>query len=192
MKIRVVIADDDIITRTDLKERVVEQGYIIVGEASDGIEAVEQCRLNEPDLILMDIKMPLVNGLDAAKIIYDEKLSDCIVIISAYSNKNLVDSAGDIGVMGYIVKPFQNNTLFPAIEIALKRCKEISGLKCKMEESNRRLNNRIVIDKAKGILMKRKGMTEERAYQYIRSMSMDKRKSMKDVSEMIIMSDELL
>lgn len=192
MKIRVVIADDDIITRMDLKERLVERGYIVVGEASDGIEAIEQCRLKEPDLTLMDIKMPLLNGLDAAKTIYDEDLSDCIVMISAYSDKNLVDIAGDIGVMGYIVKPFRDNALFPAIEIALKRCEEMTILKCEMEESNRRLNNRIVVDKAKGILMQRKGMTEESAYQYIRNMSMDKRKSMKDVAEMIIMSNEIL
>lgn len=192
MKIRVVIADDDIITRMDLKERLVERGYMVVGEASDGIEAIEQCRLKEPDLTLMDIKMPLLNGLDAAKTIYDEDLSDCIVMISAYSDKNLVDIAGDIGVMGYIVKPFRDSALFPAIEIALKRCEEMSILKCEMEESNRRLNNRIVVDKAKGILMQRKGMTEESAYQYIRNMSMDKRKSMKDVAEMIIMSNEIL
>lgn len=192
MKIRVVIAADDIITRMDLKERLVERGYIVVGEASDGIEAIEQCRLKEPDLTLMDIKMPLLNGLDAAKTIYDEDLSDCIVMISAYSDKNLVDIAGDIGVMGYIVKPFRDNALFPAIEIALKRCEEMTILKCEMEESNRRLNNRIVVDKAKGILMQRKGMTEESAYQYIRNMSMDKRKSMKDVAEMIIMSNEIL
>lgn len=192
MKIRVVIADDDIITRMDLKERLVERGYMVVGEASDGIEAIEQCRLKEPDLTLMDIKMPLLNGLDAAKTIYDENLSDCIVMITAYSDKNLVDIAGDIGVMGYIVKPFRDNALFPAIEIALKRCEEMTILKCEMEESNRRLNNRIVVDKAKGILMQRKGMTEESAYQYIRNMSMDKRKSMKDVAEMIIMSNEIL
>lgn len=192
MKIRVVIADDDIITRMDLKERLVERGYMVVGEASDGIEAIEQCRLKEPDLTLMDIKMPLLNGLDAAKTIYDEDLSDCIVMITAYSDKNLVDIAGDIGVMGYIVKPFRDNALFPAIEIALKRCEEMTILKCEMEESNRRLNNRIVVDKAKGILMQRKGMTEESAYQYIRNMSMDKRKSMKDVAEMIIMSNEIL
>lgn len=192
MKIRVVIADDDIITRMDLKERLVERGYMVVGEASDGIEAIEQCRLKEPDLTLMDIKMPLLNGLDAAKTIYDEDLSDCIVMISAYSDKNLVDIAGDIGVMGYIVKPFRDSALFPAIEIALKRCEEMTILKCEMEESNRRLNNRIVVDKAKGILMQRKGMTEESAYQYIRNMSMDKRKSMKDVAEMIIMSNEIL
>ena len=132
MKIRVVIADDDIITRMDLKERLVERGYIVVGEASDGIEAIEQCRLKEPDLTLMDIKMPLLNGLDAAKTIYDEDLSDCIVMISAYSDKNLVDIAGDIGVMGYIVKPFRDNALFPAIEIALKRCEEMTILKCEM------------------------------------------------------------
>lgn len=121
--IRVVIADDEPITRMDLKELLSEEGYQVVGEAADGFDAVEACKQSRPDLVLMDIKMPLLDGLSAAKILFEENLADTVMMLTAYSEREFVDEAKHIGVAGYLVKPIDEKSLVPSIELAVARSK---------------------------------------------------------------------
>lgn len=192
MCLKVIIADDEAITRADLKERLHSRGYAVVGEAADGFEAIELCKEKKPDLALIDIKMPILDGLGAAKVIHDERLANCIIMISAYSDEKYVLTCADIGAMGYIVKPFQDNVIFPSIEIAVKRSHEMNKLKSEVVEKEKKLQERKLIDKAKGIVMKRNSLSENEAYEYLRLISMNKRKPMKDVAEIIIMNDNIL
>lgn len=192
MCIKVVIADDEAITRTDLRERLQMHGYQVVGEATDGFDAIEVCREVNPDLVLMDIKMPILDGLGAAQIIHDENLAGCIIMITAYSDTKYVDRSNEIGVMGYISKPFRDNSLFPTIEIAVKRSQEMNRLKKELEDEKRKLEERKVIDRAKGIIMAQNSMTEKDAYEYLRMVSMNKRKPMRVVAEMIILNDKYI
>lgn len=192
MCLKVIIADDEAITRADLRERLQLHGYEVVGEAADGFDAIEVCRELHPELILLDIKMPMLDGLGAAKIIHDEDLAECIIMLTAYSDTKYVKSSSDIGVMGYIVKPFQDNALIPAIEIAIKRSQDMKILKNQLKEKERKLQERKLIDKAKGIIMIQNALTEKDAYEYIRMVSMNKRKSMKEVAEIIIMNHKYL
>lgn len=192
MCLKVIIADDEAITRADLKERLHSHGYAVVGEAADGLEAIELCKEKGPDLALIDIKMPILDGLGAAKVIHDERLANCIIMISAYSDEKYVSTCADIGAMGYIVKPFQDNVIFPAIEIAVKRSHDMNKLKNEVVEKEKKLQERKLIDKAKGIVMERNALNENEAYEYLRLISMNKRKPMKDVAEMIIMNDRIL
>lgn len=191
MGLKVIIADDEAIMRTDLKERLEERGYEVVGEAADGFEAIELCQEHHPDLALLDIKMPLLDGLGAAKVIHDENTAGCIVMVSAYSDKKYVSSSAEIGVMGYIVKPFQDNAIFPAIEIAVKRSGDMNKLKLAVKEKEAKLEERKLIDKAKGIVMKKEALDEKEAYEYLRSLSMNKRKTMKEIAEIIILNDRI-
>lgn len=123
--IRVVIADDEPITRMDLKELLSEEGYQVVGEAADGFDAVEACKQSRPDLVLMDIKMPLLDGLSAAKILFEENLADTVMMLTAYSEREFVDEAKHIGVAGYLVKPIDEKSLVPSIELAVARSKDM-------------------------------------------------------------------
>lgn len=134
----------------------------------------------------------MLDGLGAAKIIHDEDLAECIIMLTAYSDTKYVKSSSDIGVMGYIVKPFQDNALIPAIEIAIKRSQDMKILKNQLKEKERKLQERKLIDKAKGIIMIQNALTEKDAYEYIRMVSMNKRKSMKEVAEIIIMNHKYL
>lgn len=187
----VVIADDEPITRMDLTEILSEAGYNVVGEASDGFDAVEICRKLKPDLILMDIKMPLLDGLKASKIINNENLAGCIVLLTAYSGKNFIEEAKMAGVMGYVVKPINENSLLPAIEIAISKGNEIKEIKNESLKNKQSLEDRKKIEKAKGILMKHHGLDEKQAYDRIRKISMDKRCQMKNIAEIIILNSEI-
>ena len=178
--IRVVIADDEPITRMDLKELLSEEGYQVVGEAADGFDAVEACKQSRPDLVLMDIKMPLLDGLSAAKILFEENLADTVMMLTAYSEREFVDEAKHIGVAGYLVKPIDEKSLVPSIELAVARSKD-------MEKVSERLENRSIIEKAKGLVMTREGMTEQDAYDYIRKLSQTKNLSMRRVSKIILL-----
>lgn len=188
---KIVIADDEPITRMDLREMLETAGYNVVGEASDGFDAIELCRKHKPDLILMDIKMPLLDGINACKIINEDELSDSIILLTAYSDKNFIERAKEVGVIGYLVKPIDDRALLPAIEIALSKGKEFKNIKKEIKTANEKLEARKVIEKAKGIVMKQKNIDEESAYAYIRELSMNKRTSMREISEIIIMSNNL-
>lgn len=185
--IRVVIADDEPITRMDLKELLSEEGYQVVGEAADGFDAVEACKQSRPDLVLMDIKMPLLDGLSAAKILFEENLADTVMMLTAYSEREFVDEAKHIGVAGYLVKPIDEKSLVPSIELAVARSKDMRKLRKDMEKVSERLENRSIIEKAKGLVMTQEGMTEQDAYDYIRKLSQTKNLFMRRVSEIILL-----
>lgn len=186
---KVVIADDEPITRMDLREMLEGLGYEVVGEASDGFDAVELCRKHSPDLVLLDIKMPLLDGLNASKIIQDENLADCIVLLTAYSGSDFIEKAKKVGAMGYIVKPVDEKSLLPTLEVAISKGKDFKRIKSEMEKTTQKLEERKIIEKAKGILMEEKKISEQAAYDTIRKLSMDKRCSMKSIAEAIILSN---
>ena len=184
--IRVVIADDEPITKLDLKELLGEAGYDVVAEVSDGFDAVENCKRLHPDLVLLDIKMPFLDGLSAAKIIYEEGLADTIIMLTAYSEREFIEQAKDCGVGGYLVKPIDEKSLVPNIELAVTRCKEMKRLRKDIAKVNERLENRSIIEKAKGRVMTEQALNEQEAYDYIRKLSQTKNLSMRRVSEMIL------
>lgn len=190
MNKRIVIADDEPITRMDIREMLEEAGYNVVGEASDGFDAIEMCKKFLPNIVIMDIKMPLLDGINASKIIIQENLADGIILLSAYSDTNFVEKAKEAGVIGYLVKPLDNKSLMPAVEVALAKAKEIKDIKTNMINVQKKLEARKIIEKAKGILMSEQGITEEEAYSMIRNLSMKKRVTMEDISEIIIMSKD--
>jgi response regulator NasT len=185
---RIVIAEDQPITRMDILEILTEAGYDVVGTASDGLDAIKICRSLKPDLVLMDIKMPLLDGLKASKILLEEEIVQCIVLLTAYSTKEFINEAKDIGVMGYVVKPINKKNLLPPIEIALSKYEEIKQMKKNILEFEEKLEARKLIEKAKGILMNKGDITEEDAYNMIRKLSMDKRVPMKEVAKAIILN----
>ncbi|NCB63700.1 MAG: response regulator [Clostridia bacterium] len=184
--IRVVIADDEPITRMDLRELLIEEGYDVVAEAPDGFDAVESCKQFHPDLVLLDIKMPFLDGLSAAKIIYEEDLADTVIMLTAYSEREFIDQAKNVGVGGYLVKPIDEKSLVPNIELAVARSKEMRCLRKDMEKVSERLENRSIIEKAKGLVMQEQSMTEQDAYDYIRKLSQAKNISMRRVAEIIL------
>lgn len=187
--ISVAIADDEPISRMDLKELLTEGGYTVLSEVSDGFDAVEQCKLYHPDLVILDIKMPFLDGISAAKIIYEEDLADTIIMLTAYSEREFIDQAKGCGVSGYLVKPIDEKSLVPSIELALARSQELKRLRKDMEKVSERLKSRSVIEKAKGIIMQEQGMTEQEAYDYIRKLSLDKHLSMRRVAEIILVKN---
>ena len=184
--IRVVIADDEPISRMDLKELLTEGGYTVVAEVSDGFDAVENCKLYHPDLVLLDIKMPILDGLAAAKIIYEEELADTIIMLTAYSEREFVEQAKDYGVSGYLVKPIDEKSLIPNIELVVAQSKEMKRLRKDMAKVSERLANRSIIEKAKGQVMQEQNLSEQEAYHYIRKLSQLKGLSMRRVAEMIL------
>jgi len=184
--IRVVIADDEPITRMDIKEMLESVGYTVIQEAADGFDAVEACKKYHPDLVLIDIKMPLLDGLAATRIINEELLADTIMILTAYSEKNFVEQAKAVGASGYLVKPIEERALIPSIELAMARSAEMKKLRIDMQKVTDRLENRVLIEKAKGRIMVENKMTESEAYDYIRKLSLEKAVSMRRVAEIIL------
>ena len=192
MKTRVVIADDDVITRLDIREALEFQGYEVVGEAADGIDAVELCADLKPDVVLLDVKMPVMDGLTAAKIIGGAGNDIAIIMLTAYNDKQFVDKAGEFGVLGYLVKPVDEKSLAPTIEIAVKRLKEFRELKKTVEGQEKKLEERKIIEKAKGILIQNNSISEDEAYKYLRTISMNKRKTIVEVAKIIIETESML
>uniref|UniRef100_A0A7C3SS12 Transcriptional regulatory protein PdtaR n=1 Tax=Dictyoglomus turgidum TaxID=513050 RepID=A0A7C3SS12_9BACT len=188
--IRVLIAEDEPIVRMDIKEILEGQGYEVVGEASDGQVAVELARKLKPDVIIMDIRMPNLDGIEAAKILTQEEIAP-IIFLTAYSDKELVEKAKEVGVISYIVKPFKESDLFPAIEIAIARFKEFQLLRKEVGDLKDALETRKLVDRAKGLLMDREGLKEHEAFRLIQKASMDKRKPMKEIAQAIILAYEL-
>lgn len=189
---RIVIADDEPITRMDIKEMLEEAGYDVVAEASDGFDAIEMCKKHLPDLIIMDIKMPLLDGLNASKIIIKEEIADGVVLLSAYSDKTFVEKAKEAGVIGYLVKPLDNKSLIPTMEVCFSKSKEMKEMRKTIKSIEKKLEARKVIEKAKGILMKNEGISEQEAYASIRNLSMKKRVTMEEISQIILMSEEVI
>ena len=186
--IRIVIADDEPIIKMDVREILELSGYDVVGEASDGFEAVEVCRRENPDLVLMDIKMPMLDGLKAAEMINKEKLARCVLMLTAYNEKAMLEQAKDADVMGYIVKPVDEKSLIPAIEIALAKQSKIEEMNNEYEKTRIALESRKYIDRAKGILMEKKKMSELEAYSYMRKVAMDKECTIARIAQTIILS----
>jgi AmiR/NasT family two-component response regulator len=182
----IVLADDEPITRMDLHELLESAGYKVVAEASDGFDAVEACRKFRPDLVLMDIKMPLLDGLSASRLIAQEDLVDAIVLLTAYKEMEFINEAKSIGISGYLVKPIDEKSLVPSIELLVARGREIKKLRKEVKKVSDRLGNRSVIERAKGRVMEEQRMTESQAYTYIKDLSLCKGLSMRDISEIIL------
>jgi response regulator NasT len=162
-------------------------GYQVVGEALDGRAAIDLAREVRPDLVVMDIKMPEMDGITAARVLVEERIS-AVLLVSAYSDRDLVDGAKDAGVLGYVTKPFGEAQLVPALEVALARFREFLALERDLGDTRSALETRRVVDRAKGILMDRHGLKEEEAFRRIQKLSMDTRKSMREVAEAILLA----
>ena len=182
---RIVIADNESIIRMDLRELLEEAGHQVVGEGANGKKAVELARKLKPDLIILDIKMPEMDGITAAKIIDDEKIAP-VILLTAFSQSEIVERAKDSGVLAYLVKPVQESNLFPAMEIALSRWQEMQDLEDQLFKVKDSLENRNILDRAKGILLDAYNITESEAFRRIQKYSMSKRKTIKEVAEAII------
>jgi len=186
---RVIIADDESLIRMDLREMLLNLGYLVVGEVGDGRSAVNLARELKPDVVIMDIKMPDMDGIDAAKILTEERISP-VILLTAYSQKDLVDRAKEAGVVGYMVKPFRETDLVPAIEVALARFAEFETLHKEVDDLQLALETRKLVDRAKGILMDSQKLSEAEAFRKIQKMSMNTRKPMKEVAEAIILAHQ--
>src|SRR5574341_123426 len=186
---RVIIADDESGIRADLREMLTNLGYLVVGEAGDGQSAVNMARQLQPSVVIMDIKMPDMDGIEAAGIMTKEKIAP-VLLLTAYSQRDLVDRAKEAGVVGYLVKPFREQEIVPAIEIALARFQEFRELEKQVGDLKETLETRKVVDRANGILMDQQGMTEAEAFRKIQKMSRNMRKPMKDIAEAIILAQE--
>ncbi len=186
---RVIIADDESIIRMDLREMLTNLGYLVIGEVGDGRSAVNLARELRPDVVIMDIKMPDMDGIDAAKILTEERISP-VLLLTAYSQQELIERAKDAGVVGYIVKPFRESDLTPAIEVAVARFAEFRALEKEVGDLTLALETRKLVDRAKGILMDTQGITEAEAFRKIQKMSMNTRKPMKEVADAIILAHQ--
>ncbi|MFN3684044.1 MAG: ANTAR domain-containing response regulator [Fimbriimonadaceae bacterium] len=188
--LRVLIADDDPIIRLDLKQMLENLGYEVVGEAGDGQQAVEVARAVKPDICILDVKMPVMDGIEAVGIILGENIAPSI-LLTAYSDQELVQRAKDAGVFAYLVKPFKPSDLPPAIEVARSRYEQHLQLNKEVSDLQERLEARKLIDRAKGILMDDYKMSEAEAYRRIQVQSMNTRKTMREVAEAIILAKSI-
>jgi len=182
-KIRILVAEDEALIRMDLIEMLREAGYEVVAEASDGAQAIELAELHKPDLAILDVKMPVLDGISAA-----EKIISIapVLMLTAFSQRELVERARDAGVMAYVVKPFSIGDLIPAIEIAISRHKQMVSLADEVADLHERLETRKLIDRAKGILMKALNLSEPEAFSWIQRAAMDRRLTMKEVAQAVI------
>jgi two-component system, response regulator PdtaR len=190
MATRIILAEDDSVIRMDLKEELQRQGYLVVGEVGDGESAVNLTRELRPDLVVMDIRMPEMDGITAAEMLTREKLAP-VVLLTAFSDEELIERARNAGVVHYVTKPWRDRDLKPAIEIALSRFGEFREMEGRVKDLEDHLATRKVVEKAKGVLMQKHGITEQEAFRRIQKASMNNRKSMKDVAEAILLAEEL-
>jgi AmiR/NasT family two-component response regulator len=187
---RVLLAEDEALIRLDLKEMLQEEGYDVVGEAGDGESAVRLAEQLRPDLIILDVKMPGMDGITAAERIAANRIAP-IVILTAFSQRDLVERARDAGAMAYLVKPFQKRDLLPAIEMAVSRHAEIVSLESEVSTLGERLEARKIVERAKGVLQVEHGLSEPEAFRWIQRTSMNRRSTMRSVAEAVI-AGELL
>ena len=185
MTVRVVIAEDEAIIRLDLKETLEEEGYVVVGETGRGDKAAELVREHRPDLAILDIKMPGMDGLEAARHITKDRICG-VLVLTAFSQREIIEEARDAGALAYLVKPFQKSDLIPAIEVALGRFRELQALNGEVEVLGEQLEARKAIDRAKGVLIDTHGMSESDAYGFIQRGAMNHRTTMRAVAEMVI------
>jgi response regulator NasT len=184
-KRRVVIAEDEALIRMDLAEMLAEEGYDVVGQAGDGEAAVELAEQHRPDLVVLDVKMPRLDGIAAAQRIAAQRIAP-VVILTAFSQRDLVERARDAGAMAYLVKPFTKNDLVPAIEMAVSRFAEVQQLEAEVADLTERLETRKVVDRAKGVLQERLELSEPDAFRWIQKTAMDLRLSMRQVAEGVL------
>ncbi|WP_424807044.1 ANTAR domain-containing response regulator [Rhodococcus sp. 27YEA15] len=182
---RVVVAEDEALIRMDLVEMLREEGYDVVGEAGDGQVAVELAEELRPDLVIMDVKMPRRDGIDAASEIAAKRIAP-VVILTAFSQRELVERARDAGAMAYLVKPFSISDLVPAVELAVSRFREVTALEREVADLADRLETRKLIERAKSVLMVRQALTEPEAFKWIQRAAMDRRSTMKSVAEVVL------
>ena len=182
---RIIVAEYEAIIRMDLVEMLREAGYNVIGEAANGREAISLARHLKPDLAILDVKMPEIDGISAAEVIVSEKLA-AVLMLTAFSQRELVERARDAGALAYLVKPFSISDLTPAIEMALGRYAQIQALEAEVGELGERLEARKLVDRAKGVLMANLGITEPEAFKWIQKAAMDQRSSMSAVSEGVL------
>jgi AmiR/NasT family two-component response regulator len=184
-RLRVVIAEDQALIRMDLAEMLAEEGYHVVGQAADGEEAVALAEQHRPDLVVLDVKMPRLDGISAAQRIAEQRIAP-VVILTAFGQRELVERARDAGAMAYVVKPFTKNDLVPAIEMAVSRYAEIALLESEVAELSDRLETRKAVDRAKGVLQQQLELSEPEAFRWIQKTAMDLRLSMRQVAEGVV------
>jgi response regulator NasT len=182
---RIVVAEDEALIRLDLVEMLAEAGHDVVGQASNGEQAVELVKELRPDLAIMDVKMPVLDGLSAAEQIHEERICP-VIMLTAFSQKELVERARDAGVMAYLVKPFTASDLAPAIEIARSRWSEVKALESDIADLGEQLATRKAVERAKGVLMKKLKITEADAFRWIQKTAMDRRMGMREVAEAVV------
>jgi response regulator NasT len=187
---RIIIADDESLIRLDLREMLTHLGYDVIGEAGDGRTAMDLARRLRPDLLIMDIKMPDLDGISAAEELTRERIAP-VVLVTAYSDQELVERAREAGVVGYVVKPFREAELMPVIELSRARFEEFRMLEREVGSLKDALETRKLVERAKGVLMETHGLRESEAFHRIRKTSMDARKSMKEVAEAILLAHEM-
>jgi AmiR/NasT family two-component response regulator len=182
---RVLVAEDEALIRLDLVEMLREEGYDVAGEAADGEEAIKLATELNPDLVILDVKMPKVDGIEAAQQIAGNRIAP-VVILTAFSQRDLVERARDAGAMAYLVKPFAKRDLVPAIELAISRFTELAALEQEVAGLTERLETRKVVERAKGVLMTKQGLSEPEAFRWVQRTAMDRRTTMKAVAEAVI------
>lgn len=185
---RVLIAEDEALIRLDLREMLEEEGFDVVGEAADGEQAVALATKLQPDLVICDVKMPKMDGIQAAAQITEARIAP-VVMLTAFSQRDLIERARDAGAMAYLVKPFQKRDLLPAIEMATSRFAEIRALEAEVTGLRERLEARKLIERAKGTLMTKHGLSEPEAFRWIQRAAMDNRTSMRSVAELVLAGD---
>jgi response regulator NasT len=183
--LRVLVAEDEALIRMDLVELLTDEGYNVIAEAGDGEEALELARKLMPDLVVMDVKMPKMDGISAAAMIAEERIAP-VVMLTAFSQRELVERARDAGAMAYVVKPFDASDVVPAIEIAMARFAEIRAVEAEVADLEERFASRKAVDQAKGLLQEGLGLSEPEAFRWIQKTAMDLRKSMREVAEGVI------
>lgn len=184
-KLRILIADDEALIRLDLREMLADAGHEIVGEAANGQEAIRLAKELQPDFVIMDVKMPVLDGITAAKVIANENIAP-VLLLTAYSQQDIVEKASEAGVIAYLVKPVREEQLFPAMEIAVSQFEQMQKLNEELLKLKDSLETRKLLDRAKGILMAAHGMTEQEAYRKMQLFSMSRRISLKQLAESII------
>lgn len=186
---RILIAEDEAIIRLDLREMLEEEGYEVVGEAADGRTAVQLTKDLRPDLAILDIKMPVMDGLTAAAEINEGELA-AVLILTAFSQRDLVEQANKAGAMAYLVKPFEKHDLIPSVEVAMARWAEAKALAGESKDLNERLQTRKLVERAKGILMQKHGLSEQDAFRSLQKLAMQQRKSMAEIAEQLLRQSE--
>lgn len=187
---RVIVVDDEPITRMDLRGMLGDLGFEVAGEAGDGFDAVEVCRRLQPDVVLMDVKMPVFDGINAAETILQQDLAGCVVLLTAYGDREIIDRASAAGVTGYIVKPVEERLLLPTIEVALAQSRRLRQSREETRKAVDRLNDSKLIHRAQAVLARTQGVPESRAYEILRRMSMDKRVPMAELARSILEQEE--